>query len=93
MLRFAIKRHPKVRKKEYTFSPTFQPGKYSQASIHKVLCLLKGWIHQEGKQKSVLVNTATPHMGVHEDREDFEKELEQKFLQSKTGWCLSKKKN
>jgi hypothetical protein len=43
------------------------PGKNSQASIPKVLCLLKSWIHQEGKQKSVLVNTATPHMGVHGD--------------------------
>ncbi len=32
-------------------------------------------------------------MGVHEDREDFEKELkQQKSFQSNMGWCLSENK-
>jgi hypothetical protein len=43
-------------------------------------------LNPPGGEKGVLVNTATPHMGVHKDREDFEKELEQqKSFQSKTG--------
>jgi hypothetical protein len=43
-------------------------------------------LNPPGGKKGVLVNTATPHMGVHEDRKDFEKELKQQnSFQSKTG--------
>jgi hypothetical protein len=45
-------------------------------------------LNPPGGKKGVLVNTATPHMAVHEDREVVKKEEElkqQKFLQSKTG--------
>jgi hypothetical protein len=43
-------------------------------------------LNPPGGKKGVLVNTPTPHMGVHKDREDFEKGEEfgphQKFLKS-----------
>jgi hypothetical protein len=51
------------------------PGKYGQASIHKVLDPSAEELNPPGGKKGVLVNTATPHMAVHKDREDFEKEI------------------
>ncbi len=62
------------------------PGKYGQASIHKVLDPSAEALNPPGGKKGVLVNTATPHMSVHEDREVVKKEEEQqKSFQSKTG--------
>jgi hypothetical protein len=51
-----------------------------------VLDPFAGKLNPPGGKKSVLMNTPTPHMGVHEDREDFEKELkQQKSFQSNMG--------
>jgi hypothetical protein len=67
MLRFTFKAIQKSDgKNREAFSPTFKPGKYSQVSIHKVLDPSAEELNPPGGKKGVLVNTATPHMGVHE---------------------------
>ncbi len=95
MLRFAISAIQKSQRKNRHFFLPLCLGNTARHPHPQVLDPSAGKLNPPGGEKGVLVNTATPHMGVHEDREDFGKkeELKQhKFLQFKTGCCLSKKK-
>jgi hypothetical protein len=76
MLRFTIKATQKSQRKNrdifsYLYAWEIRPGIHPQ-----VLDPFAGKLNPPGGEKGVLVNTATPHLGVHEDRNDFEKELE-----------------
>jgi hypothetical protein len=86
MSRFTINAIQKSERKNrdicsYLLACEIKPG------IHpKLLDASAEELNPPGGKKGVLMNsTATPHMAVHKEREDFEKELEQEFLQSKTG--------